>query len=266
MGSVLEHHSLKEIGRIARENILKTYGDLAVAVGQTEVTDETHFFCCRGPRELPFASFAAGFDFDPHKWMPEVIARLKDLSMQRPGMYTFVLDGDRPGHLGDHLIAAGWQVRQRLAIMAWSPGSASLEPEITLAESADERAAIADFMAWQFFARATRNMRIAIADATRFSPCQLYSFGSPFDPDAAVMVSRTEESVGLYNLCVRKELRGKGIGSRVVASVQSLATRAGHPLILQCDPSLRGWYSRMGMMEIGLLRALQKTVASTDFA
>lgn len=122
----------------------------------------------------------------------------------------------------------------------------------------EERADVAAFMVEQFFSASRRNYRSVVAQATARSDLELYALPNPIPTrnapyDAALLVGRTCESVGLYNLCVRRSLRGRGIGRACVRAVLELAAEAGLPCILQCEKRLRDYYVGQGFQDVGTL-------------
>lgn len=122
----------------------------------------------------------------------------------------------------------------------------------------EERADVAAFMVEQFFPASRRNYRSVVAQATARSDLELYALPNPIPTrnapyDAALLVGRTCESVGLYNLCVRRSLRGRGIGRACVRAVLELAAEAGLPCILQCEKRLRDYYVGQGFQDVGTL-------------
>jgi GNAT superfamily N-acetyltransferase len=122
----------------------------------------------------------------------------------------------------------------------------------------DERTEVAAFMVEQFFSASRRNYRGVVAQATARSDLELYALpnavptrNAPYD--AALLLGRTNESVGLYNLCVRRSLRGRGIGRACVRAVLDMAAEAGLPCILQCENRLRDYYVGQGFQDVGTL-------------
>ena len=118
----------------------------------------------------------------------------------------------------------------------------------------DERLAVAEFMVDQFFWRQEPDMKRIILEATVDSCHELWRFGEP-DIDAAVMTTRTAGSIGLYNLCVRRALRGAGLGSALVRSVQSMGREDAVPVVLQCDTVLEAWYRQLDFKKTGILES-----------
>jgi predicted N-acetyltransferase YhbS len=70
------------------------------------------------------------------------------------------------------------------------------------------------------------------------------------------MLVEDGSSVGLFNLCVRPELRRKGLGAKLVRAVQAAASATGKPVVLQCEPDLAPWYKTLGFEPVGTVEAL----------
>jgi predicted N-acetyltransferase YhbS len=106
--------------------------------------------------------------------------------------------------------------------------------------------------------------RQGIAAATAASPHTIWVVGDGRDPTAAVMLVEQPEAVGLFNLCVAPESRGKGLGADLVRAVQSAASRTGRTVVLQCDDELAGWYSNLDFERVGSIGAFTLAQAPTD--
>lgn len=248
----MEHHLLDQLTEVARENVLQTYYSLAQSLPETEFEKREGYTRVRGSWPLSFCHFAGEFD---SRRDPDVLAReLKSESQTKDGLWVFVMPGDEPAGLRNALLDNGFSLRQCLCLMGnRSPGSNSLS--IEAATDADSRMRIGNFMAEQFFPFSPSNSRSLVARSTALSVSDLVYSGSIFEPDAAMMLSRSKRAVGLYNLCVRKELRGNGLGNKFVGSALRLADQYGLPLTLQCHASLRDWYGSLGFQHIGTVHA-----------
>ncbi len=146
-----------------------------------------------------------------------------------------------------------------LSILAHPPEPASQPNSAALRRvPSDERSEVAAFMVEQFFTASRKNYRTVVAQATARSELELYVLSNPAPTrnapyDAALLLGRTPESVGLYNLCVRRSLRGRGIGRACVRAVLDMASQAGLPCILQCENRLRDYYAGQGFLDVGTL-------------
>ncbi|MCB0825572.1 MAG: GNAT family N-acetyltransferase [Armatimonadetes bacterium] len=238
----------------ARENVIETYLELARAVPQSEIEWRSDYVVVRGPSSLSFCNFAARFEAShPVHGLAEEIA---DLSHHWPGFWIFVTDGDRPTDLSERLIQAGFMVRQTLSQMIWEPDGVEYEEFGQVMEGLVPRREMARFMADQFFVRTPQSIRAEIAEATARSTHRLISVRDEIGAFlGGVMMSRTPNSVGLYNLCVSPQFRHKGMGSSLVREVQTQATALGVPVVLQCHGPLIEWYETLGFRTVGQLRA-----------
>ena len=110
-------------------------------------------------------------------------------------------------------------------------------------------------MAEQFFWRLPTDAREAIATATAASRHRILKLGEAQEPEAAVMLVPAAGSIGLYNLCVRPELRGRGTGKSIVETIMSGSAQNGTKIVLQCEGTLAPWYQILGFETVGWVRA-----------
>jgi hypothetical protein len=143
--------------------------------------------------------------------------------------------------------------------MVWSGQAPAEAAEASLVVSRTERRHVAGFMARQFFSRMPKQGRDAIAEATAAGSHTLWTVGPPRSPEAAVMLVEQSGAVGLFNLCVRPDLRRKGLGAGIVRAVQRSAAGLGRPVVLQCEPELAPWYARLGFEPVGTVEALTRS-------
>ncbi len=248
----MEHRPLSEL---VRTNALATYLGLVAAVEGSVVTRPLGFTLVRGPGFFSFCNFAAGFDVADED-LPAAVDLLRAQAQDHFGFYVFHMTGDRPAGLEPALIDGGFEPRQTLAAMAsMNPGGVGVEGA-RLVASHDDRASVAGFMAKQFFWSMPPEARRAIAAATAASSHTVWCVGEPGDPKAAVMLVEQPDSVGLFNLCVKPELRRNGIGAALVRSVQNAAFTQSKPVVLQCSEDLVAWYEDLGFERVGVVHAL----------
>ncbi len=208
----------------------------------------------QGPLDLAFCNFLAGWNLTDET-AAEGAERVAYVCSDRPGMSVFVCTGDSPANMGWHLIQAGFELRHTLIEMAFVGTAPNVPGALHLAQGKEERKRISDFMTRQFFWRGSYEQRRCISDATSSSPHQLYYFGEAMAPTGAIMLVPTDNSLGIYNLCVQESLRGQGIGSQVLSLALMLADHMGVPAVLQCEQTLCGWYSKHGFRQIGAVDA-----------
>ncbi len=253
----MEHRTLTDPrARLVRENALATYLGLVGAVEGAVVSKPMGFTLVRGPGHFSFCNFAAGFDLEEGD-VERAIDLLKEQAEDCPGFYVFAMSGDTPANFNDLLARPGFESRQQLVGMASSaapPPPSEIGARVVTGQ--EDRLLVSAFMARQFFWRMPREAREAIAASTAASSHTVWSVGPASDPDAAVMLVEQPASVGLFNLCVRQELRRQGLGSDLVRAVQAAASNLGRPVVLQCEPELATWYSQLGFETVGTVEAL----------
>lgn len=251
----MEHRALTDPrALLVRDNALATYLGLVGAVNGSVVTKPKGFTLVRGPGPFSFCNFAAGFDSDQGSF-EDTVEALVENAEDCFGFYVFVITGDRPADLAERLEDRGFERRHTLVGMHSAVAPSTAPTGIRLVTTQQDRRDVARFMAQQFFWRMPREARDAIAAATAASPHTIWSVGEPAHPEAAVMLVEDGAAVGLFNLCVRQELRRRGLGAAVVRAVQAAAASKGQPVVLQCEPELEPWYRKLGFETVGTVEA-----------
>lgn len=250
----MEHSHLADPETVnsVRANTLETYLGLVEPINGAVVTRPHGFTLVRGPGSFSFCNFAAGFDSED---LEETVSALIVQARDCAGFYVFVMSGDRPPDLDERLQARGFKVRQELTSMVWEPVECPAGVEIDFVADHGERSLVAGFMSEQFFWRLPTEARRVIAAATAASRHHLFKLGGAQEPQAAVMLVPSPGSIGLYNLCVRSELRGRGIGKSIVESIKSSAAVNDTTIVLQCEGALVPWYQDLGFGTVGRVRA-----------
>jgi GNAT superfamily N-acetyltransferase len=248
----MEHNLLTDLSLAARENVIQTYLALAQALPGTEIARNPEYTRVKGTLPLSFCHFAGEFNSSRK---PEELAReLKTEANSPDGLWAFLMPGDEPDGLRLALLDQGFNLRQCLCQFGRTSRGIAL-PELQEAQDADTRIRIGQFMAEQFFPFSSGESRSLVARSTAASLANLIYLGSPESPDAAMMLSKTKQAVGLYNLCVHSSKRSQGLGTRLVEAAQHLANQYSLPLTLQCHASLRKWYESQNFRQIGILHA-----------
>jgi ribosomal protein S18 acetylase RimI-like enzyme len=254
----LEHDSLSQWADAARENVIQTYALLARSVPGTRLDLKPEYMASLGAAHEPFASFVAGFELETDTQAFDTASAIDALAADRPHLMVYICTGDRIASLKTALENRAFRRNSRLVALAAAPGASDDESLLSLAVAPADREAIARFMVDQFFKRMTAESRDRILSATARSATQLYSLGPVRSPHAAVMLTPMDGSLGLYNLCVRRELRSKGLGAQVVRHVLALAGMRGVPVVLQCEESLAPWYESQGFQAVGEVEAWRR--------
>lgn len=238
---------------LCRENILATYLSLATALPEAEVVQGPDYAWCLSDIPLALCNFA--IDFRSDRDVVEVAEQLHQIAEQRPVFRIFLCDGDRPSDLSQVLRSRGMTRYAHLASLMSSEGNPT-EADLQLCESHHDREDTAAFMVANFFWRRDSLLRDKIVASTVNSPHRLYRMQSSGQTVAAVMITETPRTHGLYNLCVDPRMRNRGLGSQIVAACRAAAVAAGKPLALQADHSLAGWYAKLGFHDVGKVETI----------
>jgi ribosomal protein S18 acetylase RimI-like enzyme len=238
--------------RIASENLIETYFALGSACSSARVVQEQGFRLCTSAVDHPISNFAADLDLDANG-----AQRLSVLAAHHPSLHVYLLPGDRPKHAAELLRCAGFRPAHTLSQMVWRPRPAEVSLTALEMKEADTRRArdsVASFMAEQFFFTQKGSFRRRVTEATAGAThLKLLSFAERSKIVGAVMLCETKTTIGVYNLCVAASLRNRGWGSEIVRSAKHLASKAGNPLVLQCDANLEGWYRSLGFETAGVV-------------
>ncbi|MCW5940020.1 MAG: GNAT family N-acetyltransferase [Fimbriimonadaceae bacterium] len=239
---------------LGRENVLATYGELARHVPGTALGEFRGCLVARGELPVSFSNFVAGFDWPAERadaWIDELLA----VVVKQPVLWLFVDSDDMPADLESRLRDRGATVRQTLVHMV-STGDALDADALDEMSGHAERVRVAELMTEEFFGSSSLPIKRAVAVATADSSHDLLARSEEGELVGAVMVSRTTRTLGIYNLCVRPDWRGRGIGSSMVRAVLSLARSERRQVVLQCERRLVPWYFNLGFKECGDIRAL----------
>ena len=230
------------------QNLLGTYLALGRALPGARVVETDAYVGLVS--ELPHAmgNFAARLRLDP--WSA---AELRGLAAGRPAFQAVALPDDAPPHLAELLRRAGFECVQRLVAMAASPPFALAGLDMAPCDG-DERFRVGRFMADAFFAREPLLLRETMARALAGAEeVSIHAHVLRDRPAAAVALSRAGGVLGLYNLCVAGPRRGRGLGAAVVAWCLAQAAAENREAVLQCAPTLEGWYAAHGFARVGTI-------------
>jgi len=249
----MERGFLADLELAARENILATYLGLASSMTEALLRFREPYTLISGPTDLSFCNFAAGFDLD--KDLDRHLSWLAKYAAETPGFWVFAMTGDSPADLPARLEDHGFERRQAMVQMICPAPPLRLVHHLDEARAPFDRREIARFMADQFFSRTGDEGRARIASATAGSTHRLYGWRDQRGVASAVMVSMSTAAYGLYNLCVRNDVRETGHGTDAVEFVKFLAAEGGKPVVLQCAGDLVPWYQRRGFQPSGRIEA-----------
>lgn len=248
--------STASAARQGRANIIHTYVALAGTVPGATLTRYPGCLISSAPADLAFCNFGIDLELQHGALDPVSTDALRDHAMRHANFRVFNIPTGLEDDAGAALLDAGFIRHHRLAHMVDGGDQPTEEAaDIEPARHPHERVKLAEFMVSQFFWRQATWTRRHIVDATAGGGHDLFRLGPLTDPIAAVMLARTPGALGLYNLCVRQDLRDRGHGRAVVRAVQEIARRESALLVLQCEPRLEGWYGHLGFQTIGKLES-----------
>lgn len=250
----MERRLLSPLGAESRHNLIETYIALAEASPGVKIDVRPEWTWVTGLSTVSFCNFVARFSLSQGQ-LSQAMPMFKEFGRRVNSFWIFVTDFEVPHDMGPQLERAGFEVRQRLHQIAWEGGVVMAGDMPDEAISMPDRQRVARFMTDTFFTKATGDNRKFVVEATANSPHRLFYWHDGFGIAASVMVSESIGVYGLYNLCVRPEVRERGYGTEAVGFVQSLAAEAGKAVVLQCQPEMADWYHRRGFDHVGELRA-----------
>ena len=251
-----------ELGMSASENLLDTYFALGASSPSVSIRQEIGYRICVSQANHPISNFAAVLRLDPN-----AAARLAQIAAVRPCFHVYRLPSDQPRHAAELLYQAGFRVGHVLTQMAWIIGEELNDDHsnvhLDFAGTNREREKVAGFMTDQFFAKQPNSFRRQVLDGTsRADSLQLAWSEDRGRIVAAVMICESLETLGVYNLCVSTGMRNRGWGKRMIRTLKELAIAKRKPIVLQCEPSLVGWYRSQGFHSVGFVEVFSFTAGS----
>lgn len=242
------------------KNILTTYLRVGLSVAGAQELESKCCRICLGPIDHPVCNFGIGLSGGTGP-----LEDLLGVATMRPHFNVYLLPNEEGAELYQLLRSLGFRGFQQLVCLT---GSSIQGEGAPMAEQLQEtgRRETSRFMVSQFMARAPLKHRNCVIDAiSSAKDLHLYRLASGRRTVGAVMVSETEQAIGLYNLCVAPSARGKGVGTSILKWASGYARSLGKHLTLQCEPPLQPWYEELGFQPIGNLRVLALARAqSTD--
>jgi predicted GNAT family acetyltransferase len=238
---------LVTVERASLQNLTDTYMALGRASGKGEeiVGSGIHGYASSFPH--PISNFAIANDVTPN-----IAADLKRIAETRSAFHVY-LYSEVAGRLAKtHLRKQGFRNTHVLQVMSTAPIVPPGGLPIDRAESDERRDGVSQFMLSQFPSTYPDWIRDEVRHATAAAEgLDLYSMAENGEIVAAMMLRRNDSCIGLYNLCVKAEERGRGLGRLLVTMAKRYASNLRVPLILQCDRSLVSWYQALGFVKTG---------------
>lgn len=236
-----------------RDNLAETYMALGMAAERATASRTDERWMVLSPLRHPVSNFAARFNLSDQGFR-----ELCAIGRRSKHFRVYVCDGDEPETLRDDLLGKGAQALYSLTTMASDAEGGVNEEMLQLADGPEELDAACDLVVRTFFRRSEPWLRQHMKSALRSSVELGHEFWFSRDEKgvaAVVTLVSAGGVLGLYNLCVREDLQGRGVGSAVVRQVLNEGARRKMGIALQCEPSLAGWYRKLGFEVVGLTTA-----------
>jgi len=244
-----------ELGAAARLNILETYRSLALQVPGTTFDSRAGFHLVRGPADLFFCNYAAGFNLGPGT-EDAVVASITEQARGQRRLSIFLISGDQPADLERRFRRHGFECINELRQMSSCAVPPLADVDIREALTEPDRRSAGEFMVGVFFPWTEGVTKRRIVEAMVGSSHRLFTSHDRHVTTGVVMVVETEGATGLYSLGVDEAHRGRGIGADLVRHIQHVAAERGTPVTLQCSGLLTSWYRDLGFADFGFVRAL----------
>lgn len=224
-----------------QENIAYTYGTLAHQVPHTTVEWAADCVSACGSFPHPICNF---------------LMRLGDRPVEPPqhpkSCFQLFAFSEATGQLAP----MGFRLSYDLAMMEQRQRPNVPPASLTLAERPESRQRIAQFMIDLFFESSGSSFRQVVRNATMAADeLAILSLDHKGKSEGAVLLARTTGILGVFNLCVRSEVRGRGLGSQILSACSDIAQQENRRLVLQCDSKLIPFYQANGFLQVGWLRA-----------
>ena len=250
----MERRLLSPLGVESRQNVVETYLGLALAAKGVKADVLPEWTWVTGVSAVSFCNFVARFNLTSSQ-VQKALPMFAKFGSKASSFWMFATDYESPSDMGSRFLDAGFELRQTLQQIAWERGPFVDSSPGEEARSMPERLLAARFMTETFFGKTSVESRNLVTDATANCKHRLYAWRDGEGIAAAVMLSETAGVLGLYNLCVRPDVRERGYGSDAVGFIQELAAEKGLAVVLQCQPELVDWYGKRGFDPVGELRA-----------
>ena len=238
---------LTTIGKASLHNLVDTYMALGRAAGNGEqiVGKGVSGYASAFPH--PISNFAIVNDLTVN-----LSQDLKLIAEQRKAFHVYLYDDCINRQSRALMKKAGFKCTHILNVMTAPPTVQPGSLPLNRAETETQRETVARFMLSQFSSAYPEWIIDEVMRATTTAEgLDLYTLVEESEVVAAMMLRRNDSCIGLYNLCVRHNQRGRGYGKMLVQMTRRFASTFRQPVVLQCDRSLVGWYQNAGFVKAG---------------
>jgi ribosomal protein S18 acetylase RimI-like enzyme len=165
---------------------------------------------------------------------------------------AYVIPTDQTGSVLEMMRGAGFSVGSSLSLMFMRNPSGGIDLDLETVSGFSARYDHTMFLATQFFAADGGSFCEGISTMTALAgKCELLKLSDRLGPSGGAMLCQTGAILGLYNISVAPESRGKGLGANLVRSLIGVAASRKCTVTLQCNESLVPWYERLGFRKYG---------------
>lgn len=235
-----------------RNNFAETMIGLARGAPKVRIFKRDGYWMSRSPFEHPIANFAVRLDVNRQE-----INTLVRMAKRNPFFRIYVMPRDNPAEIENEFESRGLVSSFRIVGMALEepPRSVDMLARVAMRE---EREEIFRFIVEHFFWKSPRSiqtMLLRVMSRAKTPYHEMYVVRDRRGISAAGGLIVTGDTAGLYNICVRNDLRGKGLGSELVRQMSWLAASRGLKVVLQCEQDLENWYFSLGFATLGEITA-----------
>jgi ribosomal protein S18 acetylase RimI-like enzyme len=244
----LEHRPLTDREIIERccLNLTETYFALARNASGFRTYEDEGMVGCFANINHPATNFLVVARPSPH-----AIQRLRQIAEERSFM-VYLLPTPEELSVIESLKRNDFEETNVLNLMFYRGGPGETRIELDKEVKPSQRLDLAFRLARLFFS--DRSFSLEIAGLTAISKCELYSSK---DGHCGCMVHEVADTLGLYNIAVAPDMRGRGIGSDLVRTLIAEAQLRKKTAVLQCHDSLVEWYERLGFRNYGQVHLLR---------
>jgi GNAT superfamily N-acetyltransferase len=234
-----------------RRNVCSTYRQLGSRTPGALFQERDDMWLCTSGFAHPIGNFACCFS------SPEC-SEIAAIAEGQAGFRAYVVTGDTPGNLGTQLEANGMTFRYRLTGLACIEPLEEGDSRLQHQDSREAIVATASFMVDTFFWKSQKKLRdtlIKILAGAAEDGQEFYAWHDAQGLAAAATLAYSPGVAGIYNLCVRTDLRGQGIGGAAVAQLARLARNREATAFLQSEEALSSWYESLRFVPVTELTA-----------
>lgn len=210
-------------------------------------------YIAKSARTFAYSNFI-GLTQLPEAGMDSILELVNSL-FQNHKPNVFFITNEPPDEMRKQMTQGGFVEHYRLAVLTKESDFNAPANALERATTRQDRRNVARFMADSFFSSLAVQQRISVIASTADSELELIAMPNCRDRrlKAAAMYAAFPGEVGVFNVCVAKRERGRGIGTELMTRIEGLPDVKGKVICLQCHDELVGWYENLGYKRTGTL-------------